>query len=112
MADALVEWLQAHLPRYLEELRFLVGLDSGSYHKAGVDAVNDWLESRMRALGMAVQRHPQEAFGDNLLAALPGTGSARILLLGTAIPSFPSAPPRPAPCRSGATTSWAQGSAT
>jgi glutamate carboxypeptidase len=82
-------FLQNRLDDYLEDLRTLVGIDSGSEHKAGVDAVNDWLAARLAALGCAVERFPQPVLGDNLLATQRGRGRGRIMLLGHSDTVFP-----------------------
>jgi acetylornithine deacetylase/succinyl-diaminopimelate desuccinylase-like protein len=47
-------YLAAHLIRYLDDLRTLVGIDSGSDDKAGVDSVVAWLAARLSTLGFAV----------------------------------------------------------
>jgi len=89
MADPIVEHLESRLGTYISELETLVNQDSGSYDKAGVDAVTARLEDRLRALGFAVERAPQERFGDDLIARRHGRGTARIMLLGHADTVFP-----------------------
>jgi glutamate carboxypeptidase len=89
MTEPIVTFLEGRLDAYLDDLRALVGIDSGSYDKAGVDEVNDWLEERLKALGFSVERHLQTEFGDDLLATLPGKGRGRILLLGHSDTVFP-----------------------
>jgi len=89
MTEPIVTFLEGRLDAYLDDLRTLVGIDSGSYDKAGVDEVNDWLEERLKALGFSVERHLQTEFGDDLLATLPGKGRGRILLLGHSDTVFP-----------------------
>lgn len=90
MTEPIVTFLEGKLDTYLDDLRALVSIDSGSYDKAGVDAVNAWLEDRLTALGCAVERHPQAEFGDDLLATLRGQGQGRILLLGHTDTVFPT----------------------
>ncbi len=90
MVDPIVAYLEDRRDAYLADLRTLVNQDSGSYDKAGVDAVTAWLEERLRRLGFVVERHRQEAFGDDLIAHRQGTGSARIMLLGHSDTVFPS----------------------
>lgn len=82
MSEPIIRFLEERLDAYLHDLRSLVSIDSGSMYKAGVDAVNDWLEERLIELGFIVERHPQTEFGDNLLAKLHGGGHGRLLLLG------------------------------
>ncbi len=90
MAEPIVVFLEEKLDDYLDDLRSLVGIDSASYNQAGVNAANDWLEDRLTTMGFAVQRHPHAEFGDDLVARLPGTGQARILLLGHSDTVFPT----------------------
>ncbi len=82
MSEPIVSRLEGRLETFLDELRTLTGIDSGSFDKAGVNRVNDWLESRLCALGFSVERLPQEEYGDNLVATLDGRGRGHILLLG------------------------------
>jgi glutamate carboxypeptidase len=87
--DPIVNYLEGRLDAYLEELAPLVNQDSGSHDKAGVNRVQDRLEARLRELGFAVERRPQERFGDDLIARRQGKGPGKILLLGHADTVFP-----------------------
>jgi len=89
MTDSLISILENQLDDYLDDLRILVSIDSGSNYKTGVDRVNEWLEARLISLGFTVKRDLQTKNGDNLLAALEGRGSGRILLLGHSDTVFP-----------------------
>ena len=89
MADPIVEYLEAHLPEYLADLETLVNQDSGSYDKVGIDHVNDWLDDRLVAAGFDIDRRPQVAFGDDLVARLRGSGGGRIMVLGHSDTVFP-----------------------
>lgn len=82
-------YLATQLPPYLDDLRALVNIDSGSDHKAGVDTVVDWLLARLTTLGFTVERHSQPLLGDNIRATLRGRGTQRILLLGHSDTVFP-----------------------
>lgn len=44
------------LPRYLHDLAELVAIDSGSYSPEGVNAVADWVQTRLTSLGFTVER--------------------------------------------------------
>lgn len=90
MSQPIVRFLEKKLDAYVDDLRTLVSIDSGSLDKAGVDAVNDWLQERLTKLGFIVERHPQAEFGDDLSATLHGRGRDRILLLGHADTVFPT----------------------
>jgi glutamate carboxypeptidase len=87
--SALVAALAAQQERYLADLRTLVAFESGTHHKPGVDAVQDWLQARLTALGFTCDRRRQETLGDNLLAVLGGSGTKRVMLLGHADTVFP-----------------------
>lgn len=89
MSDSIVRFLEGKLGAYLDDLRTLVSIDSGSTYQAGVNAVNDWLEARLRKLGFAVERQPHARLGDSLLASLQGQSRGRILLMGHTDTVFP-----------------------
>ncbi len=89
MAEPIVAFLENRLDAYLADLRTLVGIDSGSQHQAGVNAVNTWLEDRLVRLGFTVERYPQAELGDNLLATRRGQGYGRVMLLGHSDTVYP-----------------------
>jgi glutamate carboxypeptidase len=89
MTDPIVTYLENRLDAYLRDLETLVNQDSGSYDKAGVDVVTAWLAERLREIGFAVERVPQERFGDDLIARRHGRGQGRVMLLGHADTVFP-----------------------
>ncbi|GGQ70391.1 M20 family metallopeptidase [Streptomyces pilosus] len=87
---------RSRLPRYLRDLAELVAIDSGSYSRHGVNAVADWVQTRLTSLGFTVERIRPPAVdgvgrlsglrtGDVLIARKPGRlaeadGGCRILL--------------------------------
>jgi len=87
--ESIVEFLEGRLDTYLDELRLLSGIDSGTPDKEGVDQINAWLEERLTALGFATKRHPQEKWGDDLEATLDGSGKGHIMLLGHSDTVYP-----------------------
>lgn len=89
MADEIGRYLDVKRNAYIDELRVLAGQDSGSYDKAGVDAVITWFEERLTGLGFACTRNRQERFGDDLVARRHGRGTGRIMLLGHADTVYP-----------------------
>jgi glutamate carboxypeptidase len=89
MSDPIITYLDRHLDDYIADVRHLSAMDSGTDDKAGVDAVQDWFQERFQEMGFAVERRPQERWGDDLVARGAGEGNARILLLGHADTVYP-----------------------
>jgi glutamate carboxypeptidase len=81
LAAALAQ-LEGTLPAYLDDLRALVSIDSGTFDKAGVDAVTGWLVERYDRLGADLSWHPSAEFGDTAVARLHGGGTGHVLLMG------------------------------
>lgn len=69
---------------YLEDLKTIVNIDSGTYTKAGVDHVGAYLQQRFQAFGFETRFDRQERFGDHLIATHKGSApnGPRILLIG------------------------------
>ncbi|MEM7800792.1 MAG: M20 family metallopeptidase [Chloroflexota bacterium] len=85
----LKSYLQGNLTGYIDDLKVLAGIDSGSEHKAGVDTVNRWLAQRLTKIGFEVSWDRQPIMGDNLIARKKGRGQGRVLLLGHSDTVFP-----------------------
>jgi glutamate carboxypeptidase len=79
---ALVAYVAQREGEWVALLRDLVNLDSGTLDKSDVDRVGRLLADQVAALGFAVQRVPQERYGDHYVARKPGRGDRRLLLLG------------------------------
>ena len=75
-------YMQHHLPQYVEELCNLCAIDSGSYHKLGLDEMAKVLATRLRGLGMDVTLFEQEQWGNDLLGVIHGDGGGTMVLLG------------------------------
>ena len=67
-----------------------VNIDSGTYDKAGVDAVGALFSERLRQLGFEVERVPQTQYGDHVVGRKPGKGNRRILFIGHMDTVFPA----------------------
>lgn len=67
---------------FLNDLTAIVGIDSGTYDKSGVDQVGDWFAARFAEWGWGSERYQSDPYGDCRSARLTGSGSARALLLG------------------------------
>ncbi len=76
------EQVSAELPAYLADLATLVGIDSGSYTKPGVDRVGGWMADALRDLGGGIEVVPNPELGDTVVATFHGRGTARILVIG------------------------------
>jgi glutamate carboxypeptidase len=75
-------YTQQRLPQYLEELRELCAIDSGSYDKAGLDRMAFAIEARMRGMGMETVLFEHEKCGNDVLGIVRGYGRGNVLLLG------------------------------
>lgn len=71
---AILEWISSQQESMMSLLATLVNTDSGSYDKAGVDAVGMLLSKFFADHGIKTTTLPLEGFGDTLLA---GTGAVR-----------------------------------
>jgi len=79
-----IERAEQFMDPYLEDLKTIVNIDSGTFTKAGVDRVGAYLQERFQALGFSTHFDRQEQYGDHLVAAHTGTTprGPRILLIG------------------------------
>ncbi len=83
-------YLESTLEEYLDDLRYLCSIDSGSYDKAGVDRVQEWVARKLNEVGFQTWLSHQERFGADLVARRDGTGERRVMLLGHADTVYPS----------------------
>src|SRR6266516_5430742 len=79
-----IERAEQTMDAYLEDLKTLVNIDSGTFTKAGIDRVGAYLQERFQAFGFSTRFDRQEAYGDHLIATHTGQAShgPRILLIG------------------------------
>src|SRR5437588_6500353 len=79
-----VERAEQITDQYLDDLKAIVNIDSGTYSKAGVDRVGAYLQQRFQAFGFTTRFDRQERYGDHLIATHQGSSSngPRILLIG------------------------------
>ena len=98
---AVLSWLAEHKSAMLELVRALVDIDSGSYDKAGVDAVGARLRAFLAEHGVAFSVVPNDRFGDAIRAEVNnqannragnggGGANAPVLLLGHRDTVFPA----------------------
>ncbi len=76
---------------YLEDLKNIVNIDSGTFTKAGVDRVGAYLQERFRTFGFSTRFERQEEYGDHLVATHTGIAAdgPRIVLIGHIDTVFP-----------------------
>jgi glutamate carboxypeptidase len=89
VGEPITSWLESQLGSYIEDLRYLSGIDSGSYDKAGIDQVQSWFQQQLGDLGFEVERLHEETCGDDILAIRKGTGTRKVMLLGHSDTVFP-----------------------
>lgn len=79
------------MDQYLDDLRAIVNIDSGTYNKSGVDRVAAYLQERFQAFGFTTRLERQERYGDHLVATHTGNApdGPRILLVGHTDTVFP-----------------------
>ncbi len=75
-------YVQQHLPQYIQELSHLCAIDSGTYHKPGLDEVALYLLNRMHGLGMDATVIENEHWGNDFYGVMRGDGQGKVLLLG------------------------------
>jgi len=79
-----IERAEQLMDAYLDDLKTIVNIDSGTFTKAGVDRVAAYLQERFQGLGFSTRFDQQEHYGDHLVATHQGNapGGPRILLIG------------------------------
>ncbi len=88
--DRLRAAAEADLPAFLADLATLVAIDSGSYDKAGVDAVGAWAARFFASIGATVRVERDAHLGDTVVATFEGRpGGGRLLLIGHLDTVFP-----------------------
>src|SRR5215469_5258558 len=93
--EALVlDWLAAQNDAMIDLLRALVDIDSGSYDKAGVDAVGARVRAFLAAHNVAFSLIANDRFGDAIRAHVNNVAgnasNAPVLLLGHRDTVFPA----------------------
>jgi len=76
--------LQSYQRELLDRLELLVNVDSGTGQIEGINSIMLYLEQWLRDIGFAVELHPSDLYGKNLVARRQGQGRGhlRLLLIG------------------------------
>ncbi|WP_249142291.1 M20 family metallopeptidase [Bradyrhizobium sp. AUGA SZCCT0160] len=87
----ITEWIASQKQSMIDLLRDVVNIDSGSYDKAGVDAVGARFEQHFATHGIDAWREPHDVFGDavHALVTKPGSNEKPVLLMGHRDTVFP-----------------------
>lgn len=83
-AHQVVERAEQVMDHYLDDLKTIVNIDSGTYTKAGVDHVGEYLQERFHSFGFSTRFDRQEQLGNHLIATHEGKApnGPRLLLIG------------------------------
>lgn len=81
--DALYSAAKTGQPAVLRTLEELVTIESPTGDQEGITAIGNYLESRLRALGLSVTRSAAASgvVGDNIVGHLQGRGGGNVLLM-------------------------------
>lgn len=79
-----IERAERVVATYLDDLKTIVNIDSGTYTKTGIDRVGSYLQERFSAFGFSTHIDKQEGYGNHLIATHQGKAQKgpRILLIG------------------------------
>ena len=90
-AQEVVQQAEKLMEHYLDDLKTTVNIDSGTYTKAGVDRVAEYLQERFQSFGFSTHIEQQEKYGNHLVATHTGNApkGPRILLIGHIDTVFP-----------------------
>jgi glutamate carboxypeptidase len=87
--QAILDWLASQRPAMLALLEELVNTDSGSYDKAGVDAVGERIRGFLDRQGIVHDTVANDRFGDVVRASVGQGANTSILLMGHRDTVFP-----------------------
>jgi len=87
-----VQQAEQLMEQYLDDLKTMVNIDSGTYTKRGIDRVGAYLQERFQSFGFSTRIDRQEQYGNHLVAAHTGNApqGPRILLIGHIDTVFPA----------------------
>lgn len=106
----ILDWLDQQRPAMTDLLERLVNIDSGSYNKAGVDAVGVAIEDWFAAESIPTDRVPHGEFGDCIRAHVTGgEGNRPIILMGHRDTVFPDGTATERPFRVNGDTAYGPG---
>ena len=80
------------IDRFLVDLKTIVNIDSGTFVKAGIDQVAEYLQQRFHEFGFATEIDYQQEYGNNLVATHMGRNphGPHILVVGHMDTVFPA----------------------
>ena len=90
--EAILGWLDEQQQAMLDLLRDIVNIDSGTFNKAGVDAVGAVLQAHLEREGIYCETIPDETFGNCIRAVVKSAQGQRdrpVVLMGHRDTVFP-----------------------
>jgi glutamate carboxypeptidase len=83
-ARQVVDQAEQLMQQYLDDLKTIVNIDSGTYTRSDVDRVGTYLQERFQDFGFSTRFDRQEQFGNHLISTHAGNAPAgpHILLIG------------------------------
>lgn len=86
----MTDYISSREQDWIDLLRDLVNCDSGTYNKDEADRASSILAKAIGELGFEVDQHPQEKFGNHVVARKQGTGDRNLLFVGHFDTVFPA----------------------
>ncbi len=97
--QTILDWLAGQRAPMTALLETLVNTDSGSYDKAGVDAVGARIREFLAGHGIATSVTPDQTYGDAIVARTGSGPGQPVLLMGHRDTVFPKGEPQRRPFR-------------
>ncbi len=82
MRETIINYVESHRAAMMARWEKLVNMDSGSYDKAGLDAVAAYLAESLEQAGLAVEVLPHPERGNVVIGRLAGQGQGKFVLVG------------------------------
>lgn len=83
------KFLENHQEDMLGFLKELVNIDSGSYHKSGVDLIGNLINEQFQSLGFEVETYEEKEFGNHLIVRHKEANNPKIIILAHLDTVFP-----------------------
>ena len=90
-AHQVVEQAEQLMQQYLDDLKTIVNIDSGTYTRSGINQIVTYLQTRFHDFGFDTRVDEQQEYGNHLVATHKGNApnGPRILVIGHTDTVFP-----------------------